>query len=56
MALLDGDLIYVPRSGWGGANRFVQQIRPIVELLLVPGRIVRDVDYFRYYSPGIANP
>jgi protein involved in polysaccharide export with SLBB domain len=52
MALLNGDLIYVPRSGWGGTNRFVQQIRPLVELLLVPGRIIRDVDYFNDFSRG----
>ncbi len=56
MALLNGDLIYVPRSGWGGANRFVQQIRPLVELLLVPGRIVRDIDYFNDFSRGVTNP
>ncbi|MFH1984963.1 MAG: FG-GAP-like repeat-containing protein [Pseudomonadota bacterium] len=56
MVLVNGDLIYIPRSGWGGANRFVQQIRPLVELLLVPGRIVRDVDYFNDFSRGVTNP
>ena len=56
MALLNGDLIYVPRSGWGGANRFVQQIRPLIELLLVPGRIVRDIDYFNDFSRGVSSP
>lgn len=56
MTMMNGDLIYVPRSGWGGANRFVQQIRPLVELLLVPGRIIRDVDYFNDFSRGTTNP
>jgi len=41
IALLNGDFVYVPRSILGSANRFLQQIRPLVDLVLEPTR-VRD--------------
>ncbi|MGD9081698.1 MAG: FG-GAP-like repeat-containing protein, partial [Desulfobacterales bacterium] len=32
VALLAGDLVYVPRSGWGNINIFAKRIRPLLEL------------------------
>ena len=43
LPLVDGDLVFVPRSGWGGINRFVQQISPLIRLILIPGQVARDV-------------
>ncbi len=44
VALLAGDLVYVPRSGWGNINFFAQRIRPLLELILWPARVVNDWD------------
>jgi hypothetical protein len=43
LPLVDGDLVFVPRSGWGGINRFVQQISPLIQLILIPGQVASDV-------------
>jgi len=42
--LINGDLVYVPRSAMGSVNRFVKRIRPLLELIYVPGRIARDIE------------
>ena len=42
MLLASGDLVYVPRSGWGDVNLLNQRIRPLFELILWPARTVID--------------
>ncbi len=42
MVLASGDLVYVPRSGWGDINVLNQRIRPLFELILWPARTVID--------------
>jgi protein involved in polysaccharide export with SLBB domain len=44
VALASGDLVYVPRSGWGSINLFAKRIRPLLELILWPARVVNDWD------------
>jgi protein involved in polysaccharide export with SLBB domain len=44
VALVSGDMVYVPRSGWGSINLFAKRIRPLLELLLWPARVVNDWD------------
>jgi protein involved in polysaccharide export with SLBB domain len=44
VALVSGDLVYVPRSGWGSINFFAKRIRPLLELILWPARVVNDWD------------
>ena len=44
VALVAGDLVYVPRSGWGNINIFAKRIRPLLELILWPARVVNDWD------------
>jgi protein involved in polysaccharide export with SLBB domain len=44
VTLLTGDLVYVPRSGWGNINFFAKRIRPLLELILWPARVVNDWD------------
>jgi protein involved in polysaccharide export with SLBB domain len=44
IALATGDLVYVPRSGWGSINFFAKRIRPLLELILWPSRLVNDWD------------
>ena len=44
VALVSGDMVYVPRSGWGNINLFAKRIRPLLELLLWPARVVNDWD------------
>ena len=41
VALVNKDLVYVPRSFVGDVNRFVKQIRPLLELILFPA-IIRN--------------
>ena len=47
MVLASGDLIYVPRSGWGSVNLVNKRIRPLFELILWPARTVID-----WYNAG----
>ena len=42
MLLAGGDLVYVPRSGWGDINRLNQRIRPLLEMILWPARTIID--------------
>ncbi len=42
MVLASGDLVYVPRSGWGNINVANQRIRPLMELILWPARTIID--------------
>jgi protein involved in polysaccharide export with SLBB domain len=45
VVLASGDMIYVPRSGWGNINLYNQRIRPLFELILWPARTV--IDWYR---------
>ena len=40
--LASGDLVYVPRSGFGEINLFNKRIRPLMEMILWPARTVID--------------
>jgi len=42
--LAGGDLVYVPRSGFGEVNLFYKRIRPLLEMILWPARVVKDWD------------
>jgi polysaccharide export outer membrane protein len=42
--LANGDLVYVPRSSIGSVKLFIDQIRPIFNLITLPARSVNDVD------------
>jgi hypothetical protein len=44
VVLASGDLIYVPRSGLGDIKLFGDRIRPLLELVLWPARVVKDWD------------
>jgi protein involved in polysaccharide export with SLBB domain len=44
VALVSGDLVYVPRNGWGSINLFAKKIRPLMELILWPARTVNEWD------------
>jgi hypothetical protein len=37
-------MIYVPRTGLGSVNIFAKRIRPLLELILWPARVVNDWD------------
>ncbi len=39
LALMNGDLVYVPRSGFGSVDLFLQRIRPILDVVFMPARI-----------------
>ena len=45
VVLASGDMVYVPRSGWGNINLYNQRIRPLFELILWPARTV--IDWYR---------
>jgi polysaccharide export outer membrane protein len=42
VALIAGDIVYVPRSWIGDVNRFASQMAPIFNLLMGPGRVYRS--------------
>ena len=42
VVLASGDMVYVPRSGWGSINLYNQRIRPLFELIIWPARTVID--------------
>jgi len=42
VVLASGDLVYVPRSGWGDINVLNKRIRPLFELILYPARTIID--------------
>jgi protein involved in polysaccharide export with SLBB domain len=42
MVLASGDLVYVPRSGWGDVNLLNKRIRPLFELIWWPARAIID--------------
>jgi len=42
VVLASGDMVYVPRSGWGDINLYNQRIRPLFELIIWPARTVID--------------
>ena len=44
VALLNGDIVYVPRSGIGNLNRFVDQIFPSLRALATATAIVVNFD------------
>ncbi len=45
VVLASGDMVYVPRSGWGDINLYNRRIRPLFELILWPARTV--IDWYR---------
>ena len=47
VVLASGDMVYVPRNGWGDIRLYNQRIRPLFELLIWPARLVID-----YYNAG----
>jgi protein involved in polysaccharide export with SLBB domain len=42
MVLASGDLVYVPRSGWGDINVVSKRVRPLMEMILWPARTIID--------------
>jgi len=42
VVLAGGDMVYVPRNGWGDINLYNERIRPLFELLIWPARTVVD--------------
>jgi len=40
--LASGDMVYVPRSGFGDIKLFYDRVRPLLELVLWPARVVID--------------
>ena len=42
--LANGDLVYVPRSSIGSVKLFIDQIRPIFNIITLPARSVNEVD------------
>ncbi len=46
--LLDGDLVYVPRSAFGSINLFVDRISPILRLIAAPASAITSFE--RYYG------
>ncbi len=42
VVLASGDMVYVPRSGWGSINLYNKRIRPLFELMIWPARTVID--------------
>ena len=42
LLLASGDMVYVPRSGLGDIKLFYDQVRPLLELVLWPARVVID--------------
>jgi protein involved in polysaccharide export with SLBB domain len=42
LLLASGDLVYVPRSAMGDIKLFYDQVRPLLELVLWPARVVID--------------
>jgi polysaccharide export outer membrane protein len=44
VTLANGDLVYVPRSFIGDVNRFAKRVRPLLELIIAPVRIITDYD------------
>ena len=45
VVLASGDMVYVPRSGWGDINLYNKRIRPLFELMIWPARTVIDWYY-----------
>jgi len=44
VVLASGDLVYVPRSGFGNLNLYNKRLRPLLEMILWPARTVIDWD------------
>lgn len=42
LLLASGDMVYVPRSGFGDIKLFYDQVRPLLEMVLWPARVVID--------------
>lgn len=42
IALSNGDLVYVPRSGWGSMNQFFKRLEPIMRLIIYPAQVVNE--------------
>ena len=44
VVLANGDLVFVPRSSIGNINRFVKRITPLMQLIIMPARIINEWD------------
>jgi protein involved in polysaccharide export with SLBB domain len=44
VALVNGDIIYVPRSGIGDVNRFIEQIFPTLRAIATATSIIVNFD------------
>ena len=42
VVLASGDMVYVPRSGWGSINLLNERIKPLFQLILYPARTIID--------------
>jgi protein involved in polysaccharide export with SLBB domain len=42
VVLASGDMVYVPRSGWGSINLLNERIKPLFQLMLYPARTIID--------------
>jgi hypothetical protein len=42
VALVNKDLIYVPRSFVGDVNRFVKQITPLMRMIIYPAQVINE--------------
>ena len=47
VVLASGDMVYVPRNGWGDIKLYNRRIRPLFELIIWPARLVID-----WYNAG----
>ena len=44
IVLANGDLVYVPRNGFGEIKLFQERIRPLFDLIIYPARAVNEWD------------
>ncbi len=44
IVLADGDLVYVPRNGFGEIKLFQERIRPLFDLVIYPARTINEWD------------
>jgi len=52
LALMTGDLVYVPRGFMGDINLLKERIEPLFRLILMPATIVNEYDYARDVIKG----
>lgn len=42
VALANGDLVYVPRSGWGEINQLFKRVAPFMRMILFPAQVINE--------------